>query len=166
MVRSQTAGFTMVEILIVVVILGILAMVVIPRYGTATTEAREAALTGDLQSLQRQIDRYKVEHTGRGPELGSSGVVDSANFALRLTKQTDIAGTLDVKGRYGPYVPEMPDNPFVADFKLARLVKVGKGVAPRDETTGWFFDTVSQKISPNSKTGALADFPAKPAGRR
>ena len=77
MKHSQTAGFTLVEILIVVVILGILAMIVIPKYASANTEAKEATVAADLQSIQRQIDRYKVDHSGRGPELTPTGVQDN-----------------------------------------------------------------------------------------
>ena len=162
MIRSQPVGFTLVEILIVVVILGILAMIVVPQYGDAANDAREATLTADLQSIQRQIDRYKVDHKGRGPQFSGTGSQDFANFAARLTKKTDINGTIVATGTYGPYLPEMPDNPFISDSKLAPLVKIGKSaVCPRDGTTGWFFEAISQKIMPNSKTGALADFPLR-----
>ena len=167
MKHSQTAGFTLVEILIVVVILGILAMIVIPKYASATTEAKEATVTADLQSIQRQIDRYKVDHSGRGPELTPTGVQDPANFAARLTGRTDTTGALVSTGSHGPYLPDMPDNPFSTNPKVASLVKVGKAaLSPRDETTGWFFEAISQKIMPNSKTGALADFPAAPTRGR
>lgn len=162
MVRSNTAGFTLVEILIVVIILGILGMIVVPKYSSATAEAREATIASNLQSVQMQIDRYTVDHTGRGPQLDSSGAIDADNFAGRLTQRTDIHGLLDANGTLGPYMPEMPANPFAAEAKLASLVKVGQGIAPRDETSGWFFDAVSRKISPNSAAGALADFPPKP----
>lgn len=162
----QPTGFTLVEILIVVVILGILAMIVVPQYGDAATEAREATLISDLRMIQRQIDRYKVDHKGRSPHFASTGMQDYANFAARLTGKTDITGALAATGTYGPYLPELPDNPFISNSKLASLVKVGKGaVSPRDGTTGWFFEAISQKIMPNSKTGALADFPA-PASTR
>ncbi|MCY2925112.1 MAG: prepilin-type N-terminal cleavage/methylation domain-containing protein [Planctomycetota bacterium] len=155
-----TVGFTLVEILIVVTILGILAMMVVPKYGDAATEAREAAITADLQSIQRQIDRYKVDHKGRGPHLGPTGIQEPANFVARLTGRTDTSGALVSTGTHGPYLPEMPDNPFIANSKLAGLVKVGKGArSPRDGTTGWFFEGITQKIMPNSKTGAAADFP-------
>ena len=161
MTRSQSLGYTLVEILIVVTILGILAVVVIPKYADTAAETREAALTEDLQSVQRQIDRYKVDHSGRGPHQGANGSLDAANFVRRLTGRTDIYGSPVATGKYGPYLPTMPDNPFITSAKLAPLVTVGSGLAPRDGTTGWFFDVVSQKIAPNSKDGALGDFPVK-----
>jgi prepilin-type N-terminal cleavage/methylation domain-containing protein len=61
-------GFTLVEILIVVVILGILAAIVIPQFTQASTEAKSNSLASDLQSLRSQIELYKVQHnTSAGP---------------------------------------------------------------------------------------------------
>lgn len=53
-------GFTLVEILIVVVILGILAAIVIPQFTNASEEARESSLKSNLQSLRSQIHLYKI----------------------------------------------------------------------------------------------------------
>ena len=47
-------GFTLVEILIVVVILGILAAIVIPQFTEASTEAKLSSLCSDLQTIVRR----------------------------------------------------------------------------------------------------------------
>ncbi len=56
------SGFTLVEILIVVVILGILAAIVIPQFTSASTEAKQSALVSNLQSVRSQIELYKIHH--------------------------------------------------------------------------------------------------------
>lgn len=58
-------GFTLVEILIVVVILGILAAIVIPQFSDASTEAKESAAKSDLSALRSQLELYKIR-TGPG----------------------------------------------------------------------------------------------------
>jgi len=55
-------GFTLVELLIVVVILGILAAVVIPQFEGATAQGKEAALTSNLATVRQAIEMYKVQH--------------------------------------------------------------------------------------------------------
>ena len=52
-------GFTLVEILIVVIILGILAAIVIPQFTNASQNARESSLQSTLQTLRSQIQLYK-----------------------------------------------------------------------------------------------------------
>ncbi|MHC4171078.1 MAG: type II secretion system protein [Planctomycetota bacterium] len=56
------SGFTLVEILIVVVILGILAAIVIPQFTEASTEAKTSSLMTDLQTMRSQIELYKIQH--------------------------------------------------------------------------------------------------------
>ncbi len=56
------SGFTLVEILIVVVILGILAAIVIPQFTDASTQAKESALASDLQMMRSQLELYKIQH--------------------------------------------------------------------------------------------------------
>ena len=48
-------GFTLVEILIVVIILGILAAIVIPQFTSASSDARQSSLTSQLQTLRSQV---------------------------------------------------------------------------------------------------------------
>ena len=52
-------GFTLVEILVVVVILGILAAVVIPQFSEASTDAKFSSLCTNLHTLRSQIEMYK-----------------------------------------------------------------------------------------------------------
>src|SRR4030043_75639 len=89
------SGFTLVEILIVVVILGILAAIVIPQFTEASTEAKTSSLCTDLQTMRSQIELYKIQHNDNLPGSGA------ATFQQSLTGQTDIAGAVGTD--YGPY---------------------------------------------------------------
>ena len=62
--RTRTAkrAFTLIEILIVVVILGILAAIVIPQFTDASQEAMEASVRSQLQTIRGQIELYNVQH--------------------------------------------------------------------------------------------------------
>ena len=70
------AGFTLMEILIVVVILAILAAIVIPSFASATEDTRRTAFIQDLRAFEGAIMRYQVDH-GEFPLDGGSGTVPS-----------------------------------------------------------------------------------------
>jgi general secretion pathway protein G len=59
--RKQNAGFTLVELLIVMTIIGVLMMVAVPRFESAIRMAREAALKEDLHVMREAIDSYIMD---------------------------------------------------------------------------------------------------------
>ena len=59
--RRQDAGFTLVELLIVMAIIGVLATLAIPRFTAALQQAREAVLKEDLHVLRTAIDSYTMD---------------------------------------------------------------------------------------------------------
>ena len=132
------SGFTLVEILIVVVILGILAAIVIPQFTDASTEARTSSLCSDLQTLRSQIELYKIQHSD-----SLAAITDDASFIVAMTKFTDIKGVICAEqkpgdGRYGPYVSKIPKNPF--NDKSSVRVEIGASTAGTD-ADGWVLNT-------------------------
>lgn len=82
-------GFTLIEILIVVVILGILAAVVIPQFTDASTDAKFSSLKSNLQTVRSQIQLYKINNLDTPPTL--------AGFTAAMVPT---------------YLQKVPDNPF------------------------------------------------------
>lgn len=98
----RRTAFTLVELLIVVIILGILAAVVIPQFSDASTDARFSSLQTNLQTIRGQLELYKLQHSGNYPTL--------TNFVAQMTAQTNAAGAAGTD--YGPYLQRVPNNPF------------------------------------------------------
>ena len=61
--HKKDAGFTLVELMIVMAIIGVLAVVAIPSYVGAVRQAREAVLKEDLHVLRTAIDSYTADKT-------------------------------------------------------------------------------------------------------
>jgi general secretion pathway protein G len=129
----RKSGFTLVEILIVVIILGILAAIVIPQFTNAGTEARTSSLLSNLRRVRSQIELYKFQHKEQLPaKTGET----SAEFERRITTTTDADGNAGSDN--GPYLQSIPKNPF-NDLNTVRL----DGAAAGANTEGWRFDTTT-----------------------
>jgi general secretion pathway protein G len=59
--RASEQGFTLLELMIVMVVIGLLAAIAIPAYTTNIRHAREAVLKSDLHTLRTAIDSYTVD---------------------------------------------------------------------------------------------------------
>jgi general secretion pathway protein G len=59
--RQQSAGFTLIELMIVMTIIGILMVVAIPRFSGSIQRAREAVLKEDLHTMRDAIDSYTMD---------------------------------------------------------------------------------------------------------
>jgi len=150
--NRSTKGFTLVEILIVVIILGILAAIVIPQFTQASDDARLSALQSDLQTVRSQLELYNVQH-GNYPDMKYSAgawAADTANFVARLTGTTDQYGDTTKTG-YGPYLQKFPTNMF----NTLDTVRVG-GAAAGAGTSGWHFDTTTNKFSADDSAAHAA----------
>lgn len=137
------AGFTLVEILIVVVILGILAAIVIPQFTEASGEAKLSSLCTDLQSVRSQIELYKVQHNDALPGQNNTGAggthTGTSGFVNGLIGYTTINGVTTVSSdpnAYGPYLQKIPKN----QFNDKDTVQQGTGAAGGNDS-GWYFNT-------------------------
>ena len=86
---SPSSGFTIIELMIVVTIVGILATLAVPSYHAAIVKAKEGALRQDLFSLRDVIDQHRADK-GKYPETLQSLV--SAGY-LRRIPADPITGT-------------------------------------------------------------------------
>src|SRR3954471_7425373 len=109
-------GFTLIEILIVVIILGILAAIVIPQFAGASQDARTQSLRSTVQTLRSQIALYKLQHGDTLPDL----TANSGNNWTLLTSTSNYQGQT-----VGPYMQSVPTN----GLTNGSVVKNGDGSA-------------------------------------
>jgi prepilin-type N-terminal cleavage/methylation domain-containing protein len=108
--RLRPTGFTLVEILIVVIILGILASIIIGLFGNTSKDAANTSLKDNLRGIRNAIQVYLAQHATY-PSLGS--------FESQMTQYTDAAGatsaTKTATHVFGPYILAMPPLPVGTD---------------------------------------------------
>lgn len=71
MTRQHTSAFTLVEILIVIVILGILAAIVVPQYSKATEDSKKQATVDQLVKLRQALGVYYVRCNAKYPTVSA-----------------------------------------------------------------------------------------------
>ncbi len=138
----RNAAFTLIELVIVVVIIGILAAIAVPRMSRGATAAGDSALTANLTQLRNAMEMFQAEHGGTYPSL--------TDAPAALTQFSDAAGSTfkDAKDEgslviYGPYLRSIPPLP----------VGPNKGkndfVATLGGTAGWVYDATTGQIRAN-----------------
>jgi len=124
-------GFTLVEILIVVVILGILASIVVPQFTNASESAKGSSVAAQLRTIRNQLELYKIQHNGSYPTLAQL----QASWGVMISK-TDPDGTLNAAGACGPYMQHAPRNPIESSSTVAAAAA---GV-------GWVYDASTGNV--------------------
>jgi prepilin-type N-terminal cleavage/methylation domain-containing protein len=159
-------GFTLVELLIVVIILAILAAIVVPQFGSSTEDANVSTLKSNLSSMRNLIEVYYQQHNSRypGAYLETTGLPAAAGtcpaaFLAQLTQYTDqngiTSGTKTAVFKYGPYLKSnaLPANPFLDTTATTIICDVATldltTAVAADGTSGWKMYTGTGRLVAN-----------------
>ena len=146
-------GFTLVEILIVVVLLGVLAAIVIPAVAQSGTAARESTMAVNLNLLRRFILVYKGQHLEVAPGYPNGNTAaqptqqafyDQAELASNSSGQTAAPGTPGFNR--GPYMAAVPANPFNGLSTIQMLPNGQNFPAAADDSHGWIYKAETGEI--------------------
>lgn len=143
MMRTRRAGFSLIELVIVIAILGILAAVAVPRMSRGAAGATSSRLRADLSTMRSALELYYAEHNNTYPTL--------ANFENALVNQySDAAGNLNATKTgvfiYGPYLKEIPTLQVGP-----RAGSAGIGAADA-AGIGWIYNEATGTITANTGT--------------
>ena len=145
----RTNAFSLVE-LVIVIIIGVIAAIAIPRISPGARGAGQSALRGDVMALRNAIDLYTTEHAGDPPTV--------ANFDNELLVFTDETGDAqaapDATHIFGPYLRAVPPLPVIGEGATAGT----RGSTNVDSTAAtnvaWIYDPVTGDITANTGTAA------------
>ncbi len=110
-------GFTLIELIIVLSIIGLLVGLGLPTYKSATVKAREAVLKENLFILRKLIDQY-AQDKGKYPASLQALVQDSYLRAVPVDPMTRQSTTwIEVRELPSPEDPMLSEIPGVIDVK-------------------------------------------------
>ncbi|MGK7345704.1 MAG: type II secretion system major pseudopilin GspG [Candidatus Nitrospinota bacterium M3_3B_026] len=102
----KNSGFTLIEVLVVVVILGILAAVIVPRIMGRPEEARRTKAAVDIRSIETALSLYKIDN----------GIYPSTEQGLSALVEKPATGEIPRKWREGGYLDKIPKDPWGAEY--------------------------------------------------
>jgi len=170
--RQVQAGFTLVELLIVVIILAVLAAIIVPQFSSATIDAKEAALDANLARMRSAIELFQAQHSGNYPGKvattgascpggGSPGTGAAGSpqaFMDHMLMYSDADGRTcsigDATFKYGPYLRKgLPHDSLTGKGSVVGDIvttSTGAPITPGAATGGWAYDTQSGQLVMNS----------------
>jgi general secretion pathway protein G len=115
---SFVRAFTLVEILIVVVLLGILAAIVVPMFSRSSNEARAQTTYSELEKIRRHIEVYQARNSGAFPTIEE----DNGTWGEIVGPESEYLKSAPVNAWVGGanakviHFAEAPDEGFHTDY--------------------------------------------------
>lgn len=161
-------AFTIIELIMVMIIIGIVAALALPRISLLTQRSEVAALDADLRILQNGIELYAADHAGdypagRSDAIGNDGRTEGA-FVSQMTMYTDRYGRASAQKtsayKYGPYllggVPPLPTGSKKGATSVA-IVLTTPAPQPGSDA-GWIYNPLTGEIIGNVGATEFTDF--------
>lgn len=149
-------GFTLVEVLIIVAILGILAAIVFPEYQNHAQLAKEAAAKDNLRILRNAIAQYAAQHKDKpigfvNGNYSSSEAVAMAQLLFCTNQDGELSGNKEPNNNFifGPYLPKLVENPFNGKENFTLLNESELFPTEPDNSTGWYYKPTTKEIKLN-----------------
>jgi len=96
----RAAGFTLIELMVVLVIIGVLAALIVPNVLNRTDDARATAARTDVHNIMQALKLYKLDNQRYPtPEQGLAALVQRPS-------------TPPVPGNWKPYLEKLPSDPW------------------------------------------------------
>lgn len=140
---NRKRGFSLIELVIVLVIIGAISAIAIPRLTRGASNSSATSLRGSLTVLRSSIELYRAEHEGASPT--ATGIADQLTMFTKIDgTDANAAANVATARIYGPYVQAVPALPVGAK-------KGSTGIAAADGAgVGWIYKVGTGAIIANT----------------
>ena len=154
--RRKRPGFSLVELIIIIAILGILAALVVPKFSNATEIAKSNSLKEDLRILRTQIMVYRAQHGGNSPGYPAGDLTATPTmeaFTQQMTLYSNPEGqtsaTPTPQYKLGPYLLKMPVNSINGSSEIWFIPNDEEFPKEANGKTGWVYQASSGQFAAN-----------------
>jgi general secretion pathway protein G len=132
--NHRNRGFTLIEVLVVVAILGILAAIVVPRIMDRPDEAKRVAAKADIAAIVQSLKLYRLDN----------GFYPSTDQGLAALVQRPTTNPAPANWKQGGYLERLPKDPWGGDYRYLQpgvrgeidVFSLGADRAPGGEGSG------------------------------
>ena len=161
---TNIRSFTLVELVVVIMIIGMIASMAIPRISQGATRANGAAIAGSINTMRKAVLYYAIEHRNKFP--GSTAL----QVVAQLTQYSDLTGTTSPSrtpsAQYGPYLNSIPPCPigFSPGSNTIAIDLVNSPPTPKPASgAGWIYNPNTGELYPNASDLDIANVTASEA---
>jgi general secretion pathway protein G len=154
-VTYRARGFSLIELVIVVMLLGIAAVLITPRLTSAAHVSRDASLRDQLHRMRTQIMIYRAHHGGVAPGYSEGNQREEPSVQVmieQLVRYSNSRGTVSaapsVEFRFGPYLDRLPANPINGSAEVRLIGPVLFPDSPVGDE-GWMYQPSTGLIAAN-----------------
>lgn len=155
--NRQSTGFTLVELIIVVSILGILAAIVLPEFQGHIQKTKESAAKDTLRLFREALERYATDHNGVPPgynlndtsHVSNAFTIQSQLFRMASNSKGELAAIGTAGYPYGPYLTKIPENPFNGLDGISIISNGGSFPNEPAGASGWYYKPQTKEIRLN-----------------
>ncbi|EKD73586.1 MAG: hypothetical protein ACD_45C00254G0003 [uncultured bacterium] len=134
---KHSSGFTLIEVMVVVVILGILAAIIVPKIMSRPEQARIVKVKQDILAIQSALDLYKLDN----------GIYPSTDQGLEALVKKPTSSPIPQNWKSEGYLQQLPTDPwgqpyqYVNEDEKLRIFSFGpKGKEGNSEIGNWNID--------------------------